>query len=90
MSSTTQKHKSFVAEPMGEKNVKSLAGIGVALGRGLEEKGFDKSYKVFGQFLAMDKDEGQFRGWLKDTCGANSKQQGDCYGCLREWSENYL
>lgn len=47
MSSTSQKHKDFVAEPMGEKPVTSLAGIGEALGSRLVEKGFDKVILLF-------------------------------------------
>lgn len=128
MSSTSQKHKDFVAEPMGEKPVMALAGIGEVLGKRLEDKGFDKvtrwnytvkkkihvswphgqgtsislhwfqflfiiylqAYVVLGQFLVLKKDEELFRDWLKDTCGANVKQQGDCFGCLKEWCDAFL
>ncbi|XP_058684713.1 barrier-to-autointegration factor isoform X1 [Poecile atricapillus] len=103
MSSTSQKHRDFVAEPMGEKPVGTLAGIGDVLGRKLEEKGFDKgrvtglspvspgqAYVVLGQFLVLRKDEELFREWLKETCGANAKQSRDCSGCLREWCDAFL
>lgn len=45
MSSTSQKHRDFVAEPMGEKSVMALAGIGEVLGKRLEDKGFDRVIK---------------------------------------------
>ena len=41
MSTTSQKHRNFVAEPMGEKTVTDLAGIGEVLGNRLKDKSYD-------------------------------------------------
>ena len=90
MSSTSQKHKNFVSEPMGEKEVTELAGIGPVLGKRLKDKGFEKAYVVLGQFLLLNKDEELFTTWIKDECGANAKQGGDCYNCLKDWCNAFL
>ena len=90
MSSTSQKHRNFVAEPMGEKDVTELAGIGEVLGGRLTDKGFDKAYTVLGQFLILKKNEDLFKDWLKQECGANSKQGQDCYNCLVSWCDAFL
>jgi len=50
MSSTSQKHRNFVAEPMGEKPVTDLAGIADVLGGKLKDLGYDKVYFLFISF----------------------------------------
>ena len=75
---------------MSEKDVTELAGIGPVLGKRLTDKGFDKAYVVLGQFLVLKKNEELFKDWLSDTCGANSKQQNDCFTCLNEWCTTFL
>ncbi|EDV21618.1 expressed hypothetical protein [Trichoplax adhaerens] len=90
MSSTSVKHQNFISEPMGDKPVTELAGIGDALGSKLHEIGFDKAYVVLGQFLLLKKDEELFMEWLKDTIDANKKQGGDCVQCLVEWCDAFL
>ena len=90
MSITSQKHCNFVAEPMNDKPVTDLAGIGEVLGKHLEAKGFDKAYVVLGQFLIFKKNKDLFIDWLKYETGANIKQASDCYGCLSDWCDEFL
>lgn len=42
MSSTTKKQREFVTEPMGEKSVTAIAGVGPVLGTRLKAAGYNK------------------------------------------------
>ena len=46
MASTSQKHRDFVRETMGNKPVDALAGIGDAAAAAFKAKGYDKAYHV--------------------------------------------
>ncbi|XP_076599470.1 barrier-to-autointegration factor-like [Chaetodon auriga] len=90
MLTTTQKHRDFISEPMGDKAVTALSGIGEILGKKLQQQGFDKAYVVLGQFLLLRKDTELFAEWLKDTSGATSRQAESCTLCLKEWCDAFL
>merc|ERR1712008_351132 len=90
MGTTSQKHRNFIAEPMSDKPVTELAGIGKTLGQRLSRNGFDKAYVVLGQFLVLTKNRELFVDWIRDCAGANSKQASDCYQCLSDWCDEFL
>nr|XP_055075479.1 barrier-to-autointegration factor-like [Misgurnus anguillicaudatus] len=85
-----QRHRTFFSEPMGDKSVNTLPGIGPVLAERLEKIGIRRAYEVLGRFLVLQSDEWKFKSWLRDACGANAKQQSDCYNCLREWTDHFL
>ena len=84
------KHQEFVKESMDGKCVIKLPGIGKATKNKLIKKGFDKAYKVLAKFQLFEQNEGDFRKWLQDTCGARTDRAGDCYECLKEWCDAHL
>ena len=90
-SSTSKKHKTFCSEPMGEKRVSELAGIGPVFAERLTSNhGIDKAYIVLGHFLVMHRNEAAFKKWLKSACGSNAKQNKDCFRCLCEWCASFM
>ncbi|VDN85119.1 unnamed protein product [Brugia pahangi] len=90
MTSTSVKHREFVSEPMGEKEVTAVAGIGPTYGEKLSKAGFDKAYVLFGQFLLLKKEKELFVDWLKEVAGVSSNHALSAYNCLNEWSEQYI
>lgn len=89
-STRSQSGRYFFAEPISDKPVTAVSGIGRKLGSRLEAEGFDSADVLFGQFLVLKGDEMLFCAWLKDICGANSGHARECYRCLDEWKELFM
>lgn len=60
---TTKKAKEYISEPIRDKSVASVPGIGPATEKALGPK-FSKAYHLLGQFLLLDKDKGKMINWL--------------------------
>merc|ERR1711917_38484 len=90
MSTTSKKHANFVSEPMGEKEISEIAGIGPTFKKRLNDKGFEYAYNLLGQFLLLNKDEETFQEWLKDEAEMNSKYAKDVSNCISEWTRSYV
>ncbi|KAK7103285.1 barrier-to-autointegration factor-like [Littorina saxatilis] len=88
--STTQKHTAFVGAPMTNQPVTAIPGIGKVLGNRLNENGYPDAPAVYGQYLKDGKDPVTFKADMKADCGANSKQQSDCHGAMKEWGDQHF
>uniref|UniRef100_A0A7E4W123 Barrier-to-autointegration factor 1 n=1 Tax=Panagrellus redivivus TaxID=6233 RepID=A0A7E4W123_PANRE len=88
--STSVKHREFIGEPMGDKEVTAIAGIGETYGKKLAEKGYDKAYVLLGQFLLLKKDQEIFIDWLKEEVGVSAQHGKNAAACLHEWTEQYM
>uniref|UniRef100_A0A914NST9 Barrier-to-autointegration factor n=1 Tax=Meloidogyne incognita TaxID=6306 RepID=A0A914NST9_MELIC len=60
------------------------------MAKNLEEKGFDKAYILFGQFLLLRKDKDLFVEWLKEEVGASQHHATACFNCLDEWAGQHI
>lgn len=88
--SSSEKLAAFLNEPIGDKPVTVLNGIGDKLCECLARKGFDKAYTVLGQFLLLKKDRELFMEWLSFSFDAELQEQLDCYNCLKEWCDLFI
>jgi hypothetical protein len=79
------KERGFVRQPLGEKGVAELPGVGPVAGEKLSEQGFDKAYVVLGQFLMLKKEKDLFMDWMKEVAGSNKRNAESTYDGLTDW-----
>ncbi|KAI0980721.1 hypothetical protein GJ496_005683 [Pomphorhynchus laevis] len=89
-SGNSYKQHEFTTEPMGEKPVNCVAGIGYMYGEKLCERGFDKAIYLLGVFLALEKNEEVFKEWLMKTVSMTRPHA--CMACdsLKKWCNNFI
>ena len=88
--SDTQKHEDFVSEPMRDKSVIKIPGIGPAAAGHMTRMGYSKAYKVLGQFLVLEKNEEKFCDWLMGVSGGNAGNKKACYNALKIFCEIHV
>ena len=86
----TPKLKKFIFNPIYDKGVKRVPGIGKVYGDRLIAAGFHKAKSLLDKFLALEKNESSFKHWLKETCDANVRSQNECYFALNKWCKLHL
>ena len=85
-STTTQKHQNFVTNPLGNKTVTDVPGIGDVLGGGLKKKGISSARQLLGHYLIAPK---EFKELIMSV-GGNAKQQADAYQAMKEFTAQHI
>ena len=85
--SQSLKYTNFVSEPISNKSVNEIPGIGVLTAEKLIMSGFTKAYHVLGQFLLLNLDEELFINWLKSMGSLNYKTT---YNALHDWTHAFI
>ncbi|VDO62932.1 unnamed protein product [Haemonchus placei] len=86
----TKKNSDFINEPMGDKPVTDVAGIGPSYGMKLAQIGYVKASALYGRFLQLNKDESLFTQWLKDEAGIPLGPAKTAYNCLKAYAQKFL
>lgn len=85
----SKKHRSVADEPIGDKPVEDIPGIGVQYGRMLRERGYIFARQVFFQFLSLNCDKEKFFEWLRGITGAQQNHLEQAYASLKEHLDQF-
>jgi len=86
----TAKNRNFVNEPMGNKDVTEVSGVGPITGKRMVRKKFSKAWMLFGQFLLLKKNAPDFCFWLETTFSMQERDANQCCQCFSQWCDSFL
>ena len=90
ISSTTKKYNDFTSEPLGDKLVSCMPGIGKAYEKALVDKHIVKAYQLVGHFLCLMKDEEKMQSFLIAEGGLKKDSAKICTNAISQWVSNYV
>lgn len=86
----SRKYQMFVTEPMVDKPASTLPGLSKVSECRLMCVGCGTAYAVLGKYLTVDRDMTQFKHWLHEVAGTNSRNASLCYYAIADWCNNFL
>ena len=89
-SNTSKKQKMFIDEPMGDKLVIEIGGIGKIASAKLAEIKITKAYHLLAYFLTLDKDNAKFITFLKEQANMTEKNARVSAETLDAWCQQFL
>lgn len=89
LSSESSKVRDFVSEPLGDKPVTAIAGIGKATSERMASLGINYAYQLVGIFLQHKKDRVLFRTHLSSSFGMNNNHLVATTNCIGSWVDSY-
>lgn len=82
---TSKKHQDFVSEPMGNKPVTAVPGVGTKIGESMTKEGISTAKQLYGEYLTASSED-NFKDTVKSH-GANSKSQRDAANAMSGWDQ---
>lgn len=89
-SSTTLKHRIFTGEPMGDKKITEIPGIGPVAEKKFAKHNYNFAYQIFGEYLILKKDVEVFSKFLSDIGGMNAPNIKNCVESIETWSDSFF
>ena len=86
MSTTTKKHDEFVGEPMGNKSVTTVPGVGETIGGHMKSNGIIIAKQLYGLYLQHN--EKDFKEKVR-SYGANNEHVNDVFCAMRDYDQQH-
>jgi hypothetical protein len=89
---TSKKFREFTSEPLGEKLVTDVPGIGVAIGTRLSERNMKFAYHILSLYLSPDinMQQDQFVEWLIKNGGSNKQFAKQTFEAIKTLADNFI